>query len=176
MALTIRRVLPSDTKSLAAMIHRIWAATYFPERPLSDAAQRYLGATFSEERLRVHADHSRYVLVVAESALELAGFAQLGRSDPDPAVTGARPIELEHLYVEQHWHGAGVGAELLQWCYDSAVRAGFLTLWLSVLASNARARAFYRKWRFEDVGTLYFQLGDEQHENRVLQRLMGSDE
>lgn len=172
MAVMIRTVLPSDAERLTAMIHRVWAATYFPGRALSAPAQDYLSATFCAERLRVHAGDSRFVLVVAESEQELAGFAQLGRTEPDPAVTGARPIELEHIYVEQRWHGAGVGAELLQWCCNRAASDGFHTLWLSVLASNQRARSFYRKWHFEDVGTLYFQLGDDQHENRVLQRAL----
>ena len=53
------------------------------------------------------------------------------------------------LYVDKAWHGKGVGGQLMQ-----KVLEGFdpkKPVELGVVAYNERAKAFYRKWGFEEV-------------------------
>lgn len=53
------------------------------------------------------------------------------------------------LYVNKVWHGKGVGGALMQkvidWCDPQK------QIELGVATYNERARAFYRKWGFEDI-------------------------
>lgn len=53
------------------------------------------------------------------------------------------------LYVDKSWHGKGVGAALMQkvidWFDDTK------PIELGVVSYNERAKAFYRKWGFEEV-------------------------
>lgn len=63
---------------------------------------------------------------------------------------------LGSLYVEKSWHGSGVAGALMQkvinWFDDSK------DIYLGVATYNERAKAFYRKWGFEEVpgsGTLF---------------------
>ena len=53
------------------------------------------------------------------------------------------------LYVDKTWHGKGVGGALMQkvidWCDASK------PIELGVVTYNERAKAFYRKWGFEEV-------------------------
>lgn len=53
------------------------------------------------------------------------------------------------LYVDQKWHGKGVGGALMQkviaWSDPTK------PLELGVVAYNERAKAFYRKWGFEEI-------------------------
>jgi diamine N-acetyltransferase len=76
---------------------------------------------------------------------------------------------LDNLYVSEHFVGAGIGRELfLRTRAELAERAGKDTLWLTVNARNSRARAFYERQGLADIGTTYFDLYGEKHENRVL--------
>jgi len=53
------------------------------------------------------------------------------------------------LYVDKDWHGKGVGGRLMQmvidWCDPTK------PIELGVVTYNERAKAFYRKWGFEEV-------------------------
>lgn len=53
------------------------------------------------------------------------------------------------LYVDKEWHGKGVGGRLLQNVIDWFDPAKPIEL--GVAAYNERAKAFYRKWGFEEV-------------------------
>lgn len=53
------------------------------------------------------------------------------------------------LYVDKEWHGKSVGRKLMQmvvdWCDPTK------SIELGVVTYNERAKAFYRKWGFEEV-------------------------
>ena len=58
----------------------------------------------------------------------------------------------------------------MQACLDEAAKQGCDTIWLDVWEQNVRARAFYRKWDFVEVGTQFFQLGSDLQHDLILQR------
>ena len=94
----------------------------------------------------------------------------LRASEPPKQISQANPIELVRFYVSGEWHGCGVGATLMQACIHEARRQGYQTLWLGVWEHNGRARAFYRKWRFHDVGEHLFQLGADAQNDLLMER------
>lgn len=53
------------------------------------------------------------------------------------------------LYVDKKWLGTGVGAALMQKVIDWSNPA--MPIELEVVTYNERARAFYRKWGFEEI-------------------------
>jgi ribosomal protein S18 acetylase RimI-like enzyme len=74
------------------------------------------------------------------------------------------------LYASQEWLGRGVGGALMQACIDEGRQKGFRTLWLGVWEHNNRARAFYRKWNFREVGEHIFRLGDDSQTDILMER------
>ena len=60
----------------------------------------------------------------------------------------------------------------MQAAIDEAQRRGHDTLWLGVWEHNPRARAFYRKWGFVEVGTHIFVLGSDPQTDILMQRVM----
>jgi ribosomal protein S18 acetylase RimI-like enzyme len=63
-----------------------------------------------------------------------------------------------------------VGAALMQACIGEAKQRGYETLWLGVWEHNQRARAFYRRWNFQEVGTHIFQLGNDPQTDILMER------
>jgi ribosomal protein S18 acetylase RimI-like enzyme len=55
-------------------------------------------------------------------------------------------------------------------CLDEAERRGCDAIWLDVWERNPRARTFYQKWSFVEVGSQIFQLGDDRQHDLIMQR------
>ena len=55
-------------------------------------------------------------------------------------------------------------------CLDEAQQAGHETIWLGVWERNERAKAFYHKNCFMDVGSHVFMLGTDAQTDRILVR------
>jgi ribosomal-protein-alanine N-acetyltransferase len=77
----------------------------------------------------------------------------------DPIVRGflcassaADEAELQSIAVEESHRGTGVGSELMRAFMAWASASGVRTVHLEVREGNARARAFYARWGFSEVG------------------------
>ena len=53
---------------------------------------------------------------------------------------------------------------------EAAAAQGIRTLWLGVYEHNPRARRFYARWGFVDVGEHVFLLASEEQTDRVMVR------
>ena len=79
-------------------------------------------------------------------------------------------VELKRLYVQEGFTGSGVGTALLRHAEAVAVRQGAARLWLTAWIGNARARAFYARRGYRELGSTMFAFQGEQYENRVYSR------
>ena len=70
-------------------------------------------------------------------------------------------------------HGLGLGAALMRLAVNHAAQQGAGRLLLGVYVGNARARAFYAKQGFVQIGTRRFRVGDQQYDDVVLARPIG---
>ena len=122
-----------------------------------------------DQQGRELADPNVMTLLV-EGGAKLVGYAQLRRGQEPSCVTGESPIELWRFYVARDWQGRGVAQELLRQVDFAAHDAGARTLWLGVWERNERAKAFYRKSKFVDVGSHVFTLGSDAQTDRILAR------
>lgn len=82
--------------------------------------------------------------------------------NPDP-----RALEMEQLYVMRDWHGKGVADQLLQWALATARRDSAREVYLTVFDHNERAKRFYARHGFVEVGRCTFQLGDRIDDDRI---------
>ena len=112
-------------------------------------------------------DASSTVLVETDSA-RLIGYAQLCVSGPPPCVRGEAPIELCRLYVRREAIGKGRGAALMACAHAEGRCRGCKTIWLVIYDRNVRAREFYRKMGFVEVGTKDFLFGGRLYADPVM--------
>ena len=166
---TIRRGTLRDAELLAELGARTFSETFAVDNTPENMAA-YLAASFAPAQLAADLADPRCLFHVAETDGVAVGYAMLRSGAAPEQVTGERPIELVRLYVSRDSLGSGVGAALMQTCIDEAKRSGHQTLWLGVWEHNNRAQAFYRKWKFREVGTHMFQLGDDPQTDLLMQR------
>ncbi|HVI98645.1 MAG TPA: GNAT family N-acetyltransferase [Sphingomonas sp.] len=113
-----------------------------------------------------------------ESAVALVeaipGAAPLGYmllTTPDlPIETGPDDIELKRIYTLSRWHGAGMGAALMNQARDDAGKMGKRRILLGVYGENAQARAFYERQGFVLAGERRFLVGNTWHDDVIYAR------
>ena len=159
----------ADAARLAEFGARTFSETFGAQNRPEDMAL-HLARTYGPALQSAEIDDPGMATIVAESEGRLAGFAQL-RSGPAPEpVVGRAPIELLRFYVDRPWHGRGLARALIAAVDQEAVRRGATVIWLSVWERNDRAKAFYRKCGFADVGSKVFLLGTDPQRDRVMAR------
>ena len=104
---------------------------------------------------------------MAERGECLVGFAVVKFGAPCPSGVQSA-VELQTLYVQEHFIRQGIGRSLLQAAEAAARTQSGSPLWLAVNAENTRAVAFYQRQGYAKVGATYFVLGQGRHENHVL--------
>jgi ribosomal protein S18 acetylase RimI-like enzyme len=165
----IRLANTGDAALLAELGARTFSETFAVDNTAEDMAA-YLAASFGTEQQKSELADPEALFLIGEVEGVAAGYAKLKSGDAPDGVTDQRPIELVRLYALQQWLGRGVGAALMQSCIDHARQRGRQTLWLGVWENNQRARAFYRKWQFREVGTHIFQLGQDAQTDILMER------
>ena len=169
--MTIRRADKNDAAVLAELARRTFFDTFAANNDAGDMAihlERAYGVAQQSAEL---SDPSIITLLAEEDGAAVA-YAQL-RTGPVPScVSGNGPIELWRFYVSQDWHGRGVSQQLMDRVKAEARARGAKTLWLGVWEKNDRARAFYKKCGFVDVGDHIFLFGTDAQTDKVMSLLL----
>ena len=95
------------------------------------------------------------------------GYAKLTPLRAPAVKASENAVELQQIYIESTWHGCGVADTLMMWGLDTARSVGATEIYLTVFDHNERAKRFYTRYGFEDVGSCTFQLGERIYDDRI---------
>lgn len=104
------------------------------------------------------------IAVVGDEPIGYAKLTPLRAPAPCPH---PRALEMQQLYVLPEWHGRGVADRLTEWALAAARAEGATEVYLTVFDHNERAKRFYSRYGFEEVGRCTFQLGDRIDDDRI---------
>lgn len=158
-----------DAAPLAAFARRTFDETFAAQNNPADM-EAYMASAFSVEQASAELECTSSVFYLAESASMLCGYAKIVRGERPDCVTDPSAVELARLYVDARWHGRGVADALMQALLRQAVAWNACAIWLGVWEHNHRARRFYQRWQFEQVGAHPFILGSDHQTDLVLLR------
>ena len=102
------------------------------------------------------------------------GYAKLSPLVAPAPAPQPGAMELRQIYVLQQWHGRGVAEELINWAIDTARAEGAPEIYLTVFDHNERAKRFYTRHGFSEVGNCTFKLGDRVDDDRVWRKPLTS--
>ncbi|SEI64810.1 Acetyltransferase (GNAT) family protein [Sphingobium sp. AP50] len=89
-----------------------------------------------------------------------------------PVPTDEQDVELKRIYLLQDWQGGGNGDRLMTLVLEEAQRRGAKRLLLAVYPQNDRARRFYARHGFEEIGELTFMVGDVPFRDLIYARAL----
>ena len=165
----IRHATAGDNALLAELGAQTFRDTFAADNTPENMAA-YLTASFSPDKQAAELAAPASVFLIAEVEGVTVGYTRLKEGQPSAGITGVHPLEIVRFYACKEWIGRGIGAALMQVCLNEAEQRGCDTIWLDVWERNARARVFYRKWGFAEVGSQTFQLGDDLQHDLLMQR------
>ncbi len=169
MDVTIRIGVPGDAAAVAELAARTFQDTFGADNRPDDMAA-HLAEAYGPARQGQELGDPNVITLLLEADGQLAGYAQLRRGAVPTSVAGKAPIELWRFYIAHQWHGKGLAQRLMARVDEAAAGRGALTLWLGVWERNERAKAFYRKDGFSDVGCHVFMVGADPQTDRILVR------
>jgi diamine N-acetyltransferase len=162
----IRAATADDAERLAEIGARTFHESFVDDTPPDDMSA-YLAQAFGVAQQAAELAEPGALYLLAEVGGEAVGYALLASYPPPDCVRGPSPLVLSRLYSRKAWIGRGVGPRLLAAVIAAALERGARTLWLTVWERNERAKAFYRKQGFVDVGSVPFAIGTDVQTDRV---------
>jgi len=165
--MTIRRATVADAAVLADLARTTFHDTFAATNDAADMALHLAKAYGVPQQAAELEDPGILTLLVEADGAAIA-YAQVRGDHVPHSVTGPAPVELWRFYVSQGWHGRGVAQSLMERVKAEALQLGAKTLWLGVWEKNDRARAFYAKCGFADVGEHIFLFGTDPQTDRVM--------
>jgi ribosomal protein S18 acetylase RimI-like enzyme len=165
--ITYRNATPADAAVLDALFDSVFSDT-FAHLYRPDDLSAFLssfGIADWEEQLR---DPS-FAIRIAEIDGVAVGYVKIGPMKL-PVEAGDSSMLLDQLYVRTEHHGGGIARELMDWAIEEARHRGADALYLTVFIENARARRFYARYGFEDVGRYAFMVGEQADEDIILRK------
>ena len=145
-----------------------FAATTRPE----DLAA-YLAETFGPELQLAELQNSDITYLLAHMQGQLVGYAKLRDNATLGLPIGQDPaghLELVALYVAQDWIGTGLGAALMRAVLALAEQLHCTAVVLGVWEKNDRARAFYQRFGFREIGEHDFRMGQTIDRDLILRK------
>ena len=154
-----------DAASVQALFRDSFTDTFAHLYQPADLAAFF--GKFTLEAWQAEIGDPAYRLRLAEEDGAAIGFAKMGPLSVP--IEPERPtVELRQLYVLPDYKGRGVAAALMDWALDEARRRGAQDVVLSVYSDNPRARRFYERYGFEEVGAYLFMVGSHADDDRIM--------
>ena len=168
-AIRIRRAEEGDALALSVLAEKTFRDA-FAASNTTENMQLHCAANYGHALQLAEVRDSSLETWIVESDSKLAAYVQLRLEATSRMISGERPVEIQRFYVDASHHGAGLAHQLMAHVLARAKAAGSAALWLGVWERNARALAFYRKWRFEVVGKHIFRVGDDPQRDLIMRR------
>ena len=166
MSVTYRTATVADVPAIDRVFRASFCDTFahlYRPQDLTAFLGKFTNRAWTEEITDL-----RYAFRLAEDDGEAVGYVKLGPSSL-PVQANGPAIELRQLYVLSSHLGTGVGADA-GGLGDSheARRARRQELYLTVYTHNHRARRFYARYGFEELGPYAFMVGEQADEDIIM--------
>ncbi len=175
MAHRLRDAGPADAPAIAALFRESFAATFrhlYPRHELEAFLQEQTAARFAG-----WCEAANHALLLGEGADgQPLGYCFLGPYDLDRYVPGLldgrRWWTIRQLYLRADARGSGLADALMERAVAEARARGNDDLLLTVWIGNHRARRFYERHGFVEVGKYPYRLGSTIDDDRILRRIL----
>ena len=169
MEITVRQATSEDVPVLSSI-----AQLTFPLAGPLDASKseiaKYVAENLSESVFQKLVEIDDVFIACAQSGNESVGFIVMKyRSSHLKNANSENSAELQRLYVLPEYHGTNSSKLLVSEAFKECSTKGIDAIWLNVYSGNVRAKKFYSKSGFQEIGTTHFKMGNERHLDIVME-------
>jgi ribosomal protein S18 acetylase RimI-like enzyme len=167
MTIRYRGAGPEDAATLERLFNAVFCDT-FAHLYRAEDLEAFL-SSFGMSYWANQLGDPAFAVCIAEADDGPAGYVKLGPLKL-PVETERRAILLDQLYVLSAHHGAGIAHGLMDWALAEARRRGAEEIYLTVFVDNHRARLFYDRYGFREVGRYDFMVGSHADEDIIMRK------
>ncbi|WWD00186.1 hypothetical protein V866_007095 [Kwoniella sp. B9012] len=172
---TIRQGTPEDASAISHLMIETFSRS-FGHSCTPDELEKYCRTTLSVQGIKKDLENPlcTWLLAFASAVntVELLGIVQLTRESFESCLTLPNPIELQRIYLSYVAHGTGLATELITTAEDKARQMGFESIWLGAWEDNQRAKRFYNKMGYKEVGEHVFDIGGSKQRDEIMEKLL----
>jgi len=161
-----RDARPEDGSALGAMARQSFVDTFGTLYKPEDL-DAFLEQTFGSSGLPADIGRADRRIRLALDGDAIVGFAKYATSAGLPPPSTADDVELKQLYILDGWKGAGIAQALMDWTLEQARIDGAARIVLSVFVDNHRAKRFYARYGFREIGLAPFAVGSQIDDDRL---------
>ncbi|KAA5540366.1 GNAT family N-acetyltransferase [Adhaeribacter rhizoryzae] len=171
ISVTIRVATSQDNIVLAQLGQETFAQAFAAANTPEDMAA-YLPGTFSPALQAAELADPQNIFWLVYAGSELAGYVKMNTGPAAACITATKALKIARLYLLQHWHGRGIGSEILNQCFCYARAAGFGAVWLTVWEHNLGALTLYQRLGFKIIGHEDFVLGQDVQHDYIMEKVI----
>lgn len=162
---------PEDAAALSVLGGATFLSSFAHDHP-GDALITHIRTAHSEDYYRAALADPGQRILIGETPFDApVGYAMLTPPDlPVPTVEG--DMEIKRIYLLAGWQGGGHGDALTAHIVEQAEACRAKRLLLAVYPQNDRARRFYARHGFQEIGETTFMVGDVPFRDLIYARTL----
>lgn len=165
-----RSAVPGDAPALSLLGGATFLASFAHDHP-GEALLAHIRSAHGEAYYRAALADPAQRLLIGETPLGApVGYALLTPPDLPVPIDDRKDVEIKRLYLLGPWQGGGNGDRLMELLIAEASHLGAKRLLLAVYPQNERARRFYARHGFVEIGETTFMIGDVPFRDLVYAR------
>jgi ribosomal protein S18 acetylase RimI-like enzyme len=167
-----RKAEARDAPALSILGGATFLASFAHDHP-GAALIDHIRKAHGEDYYRAAIADPRQCVLIGETPLGApVGYALLTPPDLPVPTDDRDDLELKRIYLLGGWQGGGNGDALMALAAEEARDRGASRLLLAVYPQNERARRFYARHGFAQIGSMTFIVGDVPFEDLVYARAL----
>ena len=164
---TFRAAVSADAEALAVFWRDRFRETFAHLYPPADLA-RFEASAYVPAQIAAEIASPDFSHTLAFLQDRLVG-AMKGGAVSLPVANTSGLWELHRLYLTPDTHGSGLADALMGAAREAAVAAGNSAMVLGVYCDNERAKRFYTRHGFRQIGSYHFVVGDTLDDEWIMQ-------
>jgi len=164
-----RPATADDANALSILGGATFLASFAFDHP-GDALIDHIRSAHSEDYYRTALGDVAQTILIGETPLSApVGYAML--TPPAlPIETTPDDVELKRIYLLAGWQGNGNGDRLMGLLAEEARKRRARRMLLAVYPQNDRARRFYARHGFQQIGEMTFMVGEAPFRDLIYAR------
>lgn len=169
----IVEVFPDDLRILQEISKRTFHQS-FSAMNTAENMNFFLDHHYSTEKLAYEIRNPDSRFFFARHKDDVVGYLKINRGDAQTVLPNDQGLEIERIYVDEAFKGAGIGKRFIEKSVELAIEFKAKYIWLGVWEQNVHAIGFYERNGFKHYSNHIFKLGEDDQTDLLLKRFVTS--
>ena len=131
---------------------------------------KFYNTNYSVSKIREELNDDKNIYWIVFSDELPIGFAKLSLNENFSKSDKKKSCKLQRLYILNDFIGYKIGSQLQEIILKTAIDLKFKSIWLTAYYKNTKGIKFYKKYGFQQVGSIDFFVGKTNYENLIFEK------